>query len=282
MPLTSFFQRFRRDSSAAVASTATPSEELRTRARRRLIGAALLVLVGVIGFPLLFDTEPRPLPADLAVVLQHPDGTRDIDLPRQAGGASVVRGDEPAAAAHRLAEDPPPATPAQALPAPPPLALERSGRALAASQADKSTVDQAPAAPTAAVKTAAAKNAAAKPAVDKLPAGKPVRDVAEAARAEALLNGKELSKAPAAGARPASAPDVRYIVQIGAFVDVPKAREARLKVEKLGLKTYTQVVNTDDGRRIRVRVGPFADKAAADKAASKIRQAGLSAAILTL
>ena len=61
-----------------------------------------------------------------------------------------------------------------------------------------------------------------------------------------------------------------------------KAREARLKVEKAGLKTYTQVVETKDGRRIRVRVGPFAGRAEADQAAEKIKKLDLSAAVLTL
>lgn len=61
---------------------------------------------------------------------------------------------------------------------------------------------------------------------------------------------------------------------MGAFADVAKAREARLKVEKAGLKTYTQVVETKDGRRIRVRVGPFAGRAEADQAAEKNQETG--------
>ena len=36
----------------------------------------------------------------------------------------------------------------------------------------------------------------------------------------------------------------RFVVQVGAFADAATAREARQKVEKLGLKTYTQVVET--------------------------------------
>jgi len=55
-----------------------------------------------------------------------------------------------------------------------------------------------------------------------------------------------------------------------------------LKLEHAGLKTYTQIAETKDGRRIRVRVGPFADKAEADKAAQKIKKLELPAAILTL
>lgn len=71
-------------------------------------------------------------------------------------------------------------------------------------------------------------------------------------------------------------------MQVGAFADAAKAREARLKLERAGLKTYTQEVQTKDGLRIRVRVGPFGSRADADKAADKIRKLDLSAAILTL
>ena len=74
----------------------------------------------------------------------------------------------------------------------------------------------------------------------------------------------------------------RYIVQVGAFADATKARETRLKVEKAGLKTYTHVAETKDGKRIRVRVGPFATKAEAEKAAAKLKDLDLPSAVLTL
>ena len=61
-----------------------------------------------------------------------------------------------------------------------------------------------------------------------------------------------------------------------------RAREARLKLERAGLKTYTHVADTANGKRIRVRVGPFATKAEADKAAARVKALGLPAAILTL
>lgn len=56
----------------------------------------------------------------------------------------------------------------------------------------------------------------------------------------------------------------------------------RQKVERLGLKTYTQVVKTGGQTRIRVRVGPFSSRADADKAASKLRSSGLPAAVMSL
>jgi DedD protein len=56
----------------------------------------------------------------------------------------------------------------------------------------------------------------------------------------------------------------------------------RLKVEKLGLKTYAQVAETAQGHRIRVRVGPFASRDEAEKAQAKIKAAGEQAVVLTL
>jgi DedD protein len=74
----------------------------------------------------------------------------------------------------------------------------------------------------------------------------------------------------------------RYVIQVGAFADLTKAREARLKLERAGLKTYTHVAQTKDGERTRVRVGPFTTKAEADKVAGKVKTLDLPAAILTL
>jgi DedD protein len=74
----------------------------------------------------------------------------------------------------------------------------------------------------------------------------------------------------------------RLIVQVGAYTDSDKLREARQKVEKLGMKTYTQVVEADGAKRTRVRVGPFASREEADKAAARLKAAGLPVAVLTL
>jgi len=80
----------------------------------------------------------------------------------------------------------------------------------------------------------------------------------------------------------AAATDVRMVVQVGAYADAAKAREARAKLEKAGLKTYAQVVDTKDGQRTRVRVGPFPNRAEAEQVAGKIKSLGLPVTILTL
>ena len=81
---------------------------------------------------------------------------------------------------------------------------------------------------------------------------------------------------------PAVAEEARFIVQVGAFADADKAREVRAKVERAGLKTYAQVVETKDGKRTRVRVGPFGNRAEADKAAARVKALDLPASVLTL
>jgi DedD protein len=91
----------------------------------------------------------------------------------------------------------------------------------------------------------------------------------DSARAQALLDGK-------------AAPSARVVVQVGAFADQARAREVRQRLERAGLKTYTHVADTPEGKRIRVRLGPFDSRAEAEKAATKVKALGLPAAILTL
>ena len=95
---------------------------------------------------------------------------------------------------------------------------------------------------------------------------------AESERAQALLEGRPV----------AAADTLRFVVQVGAFADAEAARATRQKIEKLGLKTYTQVAQTSGGSRIRVRVGPFATREEADAALAKAKAAGLDAVVLTL
>lgn len=71
-------------------------EALRTRARRRLIGAAVLVGGAVIGLPTLFDKPPRPAEQSFSVRMAGPagsDGSASVSVkaPAAAGSAALVR-----------------------------------------------------------------------------------------------------------------------------------------------------------------------------------------------
>ena len=59
----------------------TDVQVLRIRARRRLIGAAVLVAAGVVGFPLIFETQPRPIPVDLPIDIPRKDGAPPLVVP---------------------------------------------------------------------------------------------------------------------------------------------------------------------------------------------------------
>jgi DedD protein len=50
-----------------VAAVADEAALTRLRARRRVMGAAVLVILGVVGFPLVFGTKPRPVPANVPI-----------------------------------------------------------------------------------------------------------------------------------------------------------------------------------------------------------------------
>ena len=57
-------------------------------------------------------------------------------------------------------------------------------------------------------------------------------------------------------------------------------KKGKAKLERAGLRTYAQVIETKDGKRTRVRVGPFEQRADADKAAVRIRNLDLPASVL--
>ena len=76
-----------RDDRSAASAPPDSVEVMRKRARHRLIGAAVLVLVGVVGFPLLFDTQPRPVAVDIPITI--PDRNKTAPL---ASAAPVVSG----------------------------------------------------------------------------------------------------------------------------------------------------------------------------------------------
>ena len=95
---------------------------------------------------------------------------------------------------------------------------------------------------------------------------------ADAARVKALLEGKA----------PANKEGARFVVQVGAFAEAAAAQETRAKVEKLGLKSYTQVTETAAGNRVRVRIGPFATREEAERALAKTKAGGLNGVVMTL
>jgi len=240
-----------------VADDSAALEAARTRARRRLIGALVLLVAGVIGFPLLFETQPRPLPVDTPIEVRPRDL---IAAPAPAPSPPVVPAPPPDAGAEMAAA---PATTDAVRPDEPALGAASAP----AASPPPPTAGSAPLAPPPTVSA----EASAKPSA-QVAAAAPAPRPDDGARARALLEG-------AGTPDPASS---RFVVQVGAYSDPVALRDARQRVERLGLKTYTQVVETAAGKRTRVRIGPFASRQEADTAAARIKGAGMPANVLAL
>lgn len=253
--------KFRKSGDEQAAPLPQPEsvEAMRRRARHRLIGAALLVLAGVIGFPLLFDTQPRPIAVDIPIEIPDKNKTRPLVIaPPSAPEPAAAQTVPPVSA--KVTDELPKAPLKSAEPAP--RAVPPKDALVAAKSEEKSPV------------------ASVHPSLEAIkkeakPSPRESAGSADSAKARALLEGNAAEKASTGSAG-------RFVVQVGAFADAARAKEARTKLERAGLKTYTTVVETKDGQRTRVRVGPFGDKADADTAASKIKALDLPAAILVL
>lgn len=252
--------------SGASSEASDVVREARVRARRRLIGASLMLGVGIVGFPLLFESRPRPIPVDIPIEIPAREGVAPLAPPvvratpiRAQTGAA--RGVEQAVAATGtdMVEAAPPASAAQP----------------AAEKASAAKPETRPVAP----KLSANKP---EPKVDAKPAAKPTDPKPAEHKPDPKPAPAKPDAKPAAKPAELASDEGRFVVQIGAFAEVTSAREARLKVEGMGLKTYTQVIESATGRRIRVRVGPYTSKAEAEKAASRIKSGGLQAAVLLL
>lgn len=263
MGLLDLFRRQGAADAATAATTGEPVEMARARARRRLIGAVVLLGVGVIAFPLLFETQPRPIPVDIPIQIPAREGAAPLAMPASRPAVAVAAA---SAAASNAAPAPLPAAAVASAPkvvAPPPASLP----AASAEPRVEPTRTNAPAAtPPAPTGTGAAQAPKVQAASSKAPA--------------------PAAATPAKPSEPALKPGAeapgRFVVQVGAFAEASAVREARGKLEKLGLPSYTQVVETSTGSRTRVRLGPFGTREDADKAAAKAKAAGLAGTVLAL
>ncbi len=226
--------------------------DIKKRARRRLVGAAALALAAAIVLPMMMEQEPRPLDQDIQVAIPERDADSALARPIAGPGpdAEIAAVDPelgaatpeapPTAEALSEPEAPPPK------PEPPPAPQPEPKPQPAAKPAPKPEPKPAP-----------------KPTPPK-PAPKSAEE-AEAERVRAILRGE--SPPPVAAAAPQSA---SFLVQVGAFGDAGRAASVAAELKKAGIGAYTEKA----GGVTRVRVGPFSNRAAADREAGRVRALG--------
>lgn len=68
-----------------------------------------------------------------------------------------------------------------------------------------------------------------------------------------------------------------YYLNVGVFAEEGNARRAQATLLNAGLPAFRNAIETTDGERTRLRVGPFGSDQAAQKAAKTIRSLRLDA-----
>lgn len=267
----------RADRAARVADVECVDEAatLRTQARRRLIGAAVLLLVTAAVVPLVLDPLPRSLPESIPI---------------------EVRGEKT------------PFTPKVPLPLPDPAALQGAPPPDAASDTELAAATAAPAAGGSTQARAADGRAAVGPAAESRLDSKSSSANATAAkvaeprpgtvgvaelkaagdktgsRPEAKSDNKAAdSKAdPAKVAKSTARADARFAVQTAAPRSEQAARELIVRLKSAGLPAYLERTEAADGPRWRVRAGPYPTRAEAERARGRLRELGLGADLVSL
>ncbi len=267
MRLPSFLQRQQAARSGATHGRgAVPRDDadvelLRVRARRRLIGAAVLVVLAVVLLPMVFESKPRPVSGPIAIEGVRQDGPANgpvVEVPTpvvaSAPTTSVASTTPSPVAPPAASADPIAAVSEPAPPKPVPRPVDKP--------VDK-PIEKPVAKPVAKPVDKPVDKAVEKPPVK--PVEKPVQKPADK---------------PAPKPEPPKADGVHYAVQVGAFAEANAVRETRARLDKLGLRSSVQTVETAGGTRTRVRVGPYASREEADKAAAQLRAAGLPGMIV--
>ena len=70
-----------------------------------------------------------------------------------------------------------------------------------------------------------------------------------------------------------------YYINVGLFDEEATGRRAQARLLNEGLPAFRRTESTPEGRRIRVRVGPYTTRALANKAADKVRAMQMDAEI---
>ena len=229
-------------------------EELKRRARRRLVGAIVLALAAAVILPLLLESDPKPLGDDVSIRIPPIDNSKFITPLSPAKGADGK------------------AVPNQA-------------------GAGTSTSPSAAAAPDATVeaKPAGAPNASGKPvetaqrpATDVAPSSEPTATSIITAKPEPLNPAPPAAKSESGATRPdVVSPVGGFVVQLAAFADAKAAPALASKLKSAGFPAYTETLKTDQGTMRRVRVGPYATREVADAEVARLNAAGYRGVVTT-
>lgn len=232
-----------------------PQQELKKRARRRLVGALALALAAVILLPMLMDREPRPSANELQIRIPSQEGSNFA--------ARAITGAAPSPA-RPLETSSVPVAQSRVSPVETRSAEKISEPIAGASKPEH--VSPKPKAVPEERKPEPEHKLVAERKQENSPQPKkpePTRKQEEDLRARAILEGRtDKSREEKTSI---------FYVQLGVYRDAENAREVQTKAASLGVKCVLEKA----GVATRVRVGPFSDRVAAEQVAAKLKEAGL-------
>ena len=220
-----------------LALTEDPEQQ---RARHRLIGAAVLVLIAVVALPRILDNQPKAISNDIAINI-----VTSLPLAQESVPTPIPKSQENASSAPTVA----PSTQEVVKPSP---ELKTEKKLDVKAETKKQSVQSAP-------------NKARAPAMG-LAAGEEV--VAGAADAK-LSESTEKSSVVNGGGK--------FIIQIGAFASQDRANGWIAKMKEQKIPHYVLNKTNASGVKLLVlRAGPFTDKGLTESAEIKLKAMGLT------
>ncbi|MDO4769307.1 MAG: SPOR domain-containing protein [Brachymonas sp.] len=282
---------FKKRSSKSDPSSAAPAPEsaaayadpLHRRARHRLIGASVLVVIAVLVLPWVFDVKPPTVSPNVPIAIE---GQTD-NTPVPPATATLPLAPVPTARATAEETDTQTET----------VAAKRKP-----DQAEPPAEPERTAKPQAKAKTEAARAkepATRKPAnIDELIAQRQKQERQEKQEKQKQQERAKPTPAkptPAATTTPPPKPEQatppvqynfpekgRFVVQIGAYVEADKVANVRKRLSQAGLNNYTQQVTINGKKVTRVRLGPFTSRKQMEQVANKVRALGLPVSLYQL
>jgi len=229
--------------------------QLKKRARRRLVGAFAFAGLAAVILPMVMDEEPKQQVQDVQIRIPGQDQTPFVNKLAKAtpdSGEPLVPPEtaEPAARGNEAAVKPtdgPVSQPAE-------KAVDKPAEKPVEKEADKAPV-----------------KAEEKKKVEP--------EAGETQRVAAILDGKAgdtAVKQPANGNGPGNG---QFVILIGAFSNPANVKQLQTKIGELGVKVYTEPLDSPGGKKTRVRAGPFPNREAADKALGRLKRIGVNGVV---
>jgi len=251
-------------------------DDLKRRARRRLVGAFVLALAAFVILPMLLEKDPKPLGDDVSVQIppvdegrfinrltsREPKGAAKSDTkPLPKNGAPKIEAPAPTPAP--ITAVPPAAPVTENAAAPVTVTANAAPPKKSISEAEQRVLSPGP-------KPTTKENGKA----EMKASDEPKSDAKASSTAEAAVSVPPVAEV-AAPAAPQSSKAEGFAVQIAAFTDDKGANALAAKLKRAGYgSTYTETVETSRGTLWRVRVGGYGTRPEAEAARAKLKTEG--------